>query len=95
LNEEETINGNTLKQKVDNMTVPELKAALTKFVSNYVYVANYSINDTTGVIQHDRLSHTIPSGWNNSVKRKYTFKGDTIIMDPISVNRRLKWIRQQ
>ena len=95
LNEEETINGNTLKQKVDSMTVPELKAALTEFASNYVYVANYTINDTTGVIQHDRLSHTIPSAWNTSVKRKFTFKGDTIILEPITVNRRLKWIRQQ
>jgi len=95
LNEEETINGNSLKQKVDSMTVPELKAALTEFASNYVYVANYTINDTTGVIQHDRLSHTIPSAWNTSVKRKFTFKGDTIILEPVTVNRRLKWIRQE
>ena len=95
LNEEETINEDSLKQKIDSMTVPELKAALTEFASNYVYVANYTINDTTGVIQHDRLSHTIPSAWNTSVKRKFTFKGDTIILEPITVNRRLIWIRQQ
>ena len=90
-----TLRGNTLKQKVDSMTIPELKAALTEFASNYVYVANYTIDDTTGVIQHDRLSHTIPSAWNTSVKRKFTFKGDTIILEPITVNRRLKWVRQQ
>ena len=95
LNEEETINEDSLKQKIDSMTVPELKAALTEFASNYVYVANYTINDSTGVIQHDRLSHTIPSAWNTSVKRKFTFKGDTIILEPITVNRRLIWIRQQ
>ena len=92
LNEEETINGKSLKQKIDSLSVPELRSALTEFASNYVYVANYSINDSN-IIQHDRLSHTIPSSWNTSVKRRFTFKGDTIILEPLTVNRRLKWIK--
>lgn len=95
LNEEATINGDSLKQKVDSMSMDDLKAAVTEFASNYVYVANYTINDSAGIIQHDRLSHTIPSAWNTTVQRRFTFKGDTIILEPLTVNRRLKWIRQQ
>ncbi|HYM94235.1 MAG TPA: lipocalin-like domain-containing protein [Chitinophagaceae bacterium] len=95
LNEEETINGNTLKQKIDSMTVPALKAALTEFASNYVYVADYTIGDSADIIQHNRLSHTIPSAWNTSVKRKFIFSGDTLILEPVNLNRRLKWIKQK
>jgi len=95
LNEENTINTDSVRQKVGNMSIDELKAAVIEFSSNYVYVGNYTINDSAGVIQHDRISHTIPSAWNTSVKRRFTFKGDTIILEPLTVNRRLKWIRQQ
>jgi hypothetical protein len=93
LNEEETIDKGRLSRKIDSMTVSDLKAAVTEFASNYVYMANYDIVDSN-IIQHNRLSHTIPSSWNTSVKRKFTFKGDTIILEPVKVNRRVKWIKQ-
>jgi hypothetical protein len=95
LNEENTINTDNVRQKVGSMSMDELKAAVIEFSSNYVYVGNYTINDSAGVIQHDRISHTIPSAWNTSVKRRFTFKGDTIILEPLTVNRRLKWIKQK
>ncbi len=94
LDEEATIDGNTLKKKIDSMSLPDLKAAVTEFASNYVYVANYSIVDSN-VIQHNRLSHAIPFSWNTTVKRRFTFKEDTLILEPVSVNRRLKWIKQK
>jgi hypothetical protein len=95
MKEEETINKDILKQKVDSMSQEQLRAALMEFASNYAYVANYSINDSESVITHNRLSHTIPSAWNTSVKRKYEFKGDTIFLQVLEVKRRLTWIRQK
>ena len=95
LSEENTINTDSVRQKVASMSMDELKAAVIEFSSNYVYVGNYTINDSAGFIQHDRISATIPSVWNTSVKRKFSFKGDTIILEPLNANRRLKWIRQQ
>ena len=95
LNEEETLDRATLKQKIDSMTLPDLRAAVTEFVSNYVYVANYSVSDSADVVTHRRLSHTIPSSWNTTVKRKFTFNGDTLVLEPVNINRRLKWVRQK
>jgi len=95
LNEEETLDRATLKQKIDSMTLPDLRAAVTEFVSNYVYVANYSVSDSARVVTHRRLSHTIPSSWNTTVKRTFTFTGDTLVLEPVNINRRLKWVRQK
>jgi hypothetical protein len=95
LSEEAAINNDSLKQKIDDMSATDLKAAVVEFSSNYVYVANYSISDSANVVTHYRLSHTNPSLWNTTVKRKFTFKGDTLILEPLNVNRRLKWIKQK
>ncbi len=61
LPENESLYPEKVKEKMDSMSVDELKAALGEFVSNYVYVANYSVSDSANIIMHDRLSHTIPS----------------------------------
>ena len=95
LTEEETINRDVVKKKIDSMSLMDLKAALVEFSSNYVYVANYSINDTTHIVQHNRLSHTIPSAWNTKVTRSFSFIGDTLVLQVIGGNRRLKWIKQK
>ena len=95
LNEENTINTDSVREKVGRMSLDELKAAVIEFSSNYVYVGNYTINDSASIIQHDRILCTIPSAWNTSVKRRFTFKGDTIILEPLTVNRMLKWVRQK
>jgi lipocalin-like protein len=95
LSEEASINEDSVRQKVNTMSMDDLKAAVTEFSSNYVYVGNYTIDENAGVVQHDRISGTIPSVWDTKVKRRFTFKGDTIILEPLNANRRLKWIRQQ
>ncbi|MGB3074568.1 MAG: lipocalin-like domain-containing protein [Chitinophagales bacterium] len=95
LTEEETINKKLLHQKIDSMPVAALKAAVEEFSSNYVYVANYTINDSAGIVEHHRLSHSIPSAWNTNVKRQFTFDGDTLILKVLDANRRLKWIKQK
>ncbi len=94
LSEAETINPKKVKEKLDSMSLPELKTALTEFVSNYVYVGNYTIDDSTNIIEHHRLSHSIPSAWNSTVKRTFFFNGDTLELQLLADKRRLKWIKQ-
>lgn len=94
LDEEASINVDSVNKYIDTMSANELKAAVREFVSNYVYVANYSIEDTADVIQHQRISGTIPSIWGTTKRRKFYFNGDTLILQILDGNRRLKWIRQ-
>jgi Lipocalin-like domain len=95
LTEGESINREKVKAKIDSMSVNQLKAALGEFVSNYVYAGNYSISDSANIIFHHRLSHTIPSAWNTSVKRRFVFNGDTLELYVDTDKRRLKWVKQQ
>ena len=95
LNEEQALDDKILKAKIDSMTVTELKAAVAEFSSNYVYVANYSIDDKADIITHQRLTSTIPAIWGTEVKRKFSFSGDTLILINPVVNRRLIWLRQK
>ncbi len=95
LNEEQALNETILKAKIDSMSLIELKAAVTEFSSNYVYFANYTLDDTTNIVTHKRLISTIPSIWGTEVKRKFSFSGDTLILINPVVNRRLTWLRQK
>jgi hypothetical protein len=94
LNEKESINRDRVKAKTDSMSVAELKAAVAEFSSSFVYVANYSVEDTAKVVQHHRISASIPSVWGTTVRRSFTFSGDTLILLVLNSNRRLKWIKQ-
>jgi hypothetical protein len=70
--------------------------AIEHLASNYIYFANYSINEEESIIEHNRVSHSNPELWNESVKRKYTFKGDTLTLEPLEASRagtRLRWIK--
>lgn len=93
LDEETSINSERVKEHTDSMSVDELKAAVREFVSNYVYFADYTIEDTADVIQHHRISSTIPAIWGTTVRRAFTFSGDTLILRILNGNRRLKWIK--
>ena len=95
LNEEQALDDKILNDKIDIMSTTELKAAVAEFSSNYVYVANYTIDDATDIITHQRLISTIPAIWGTEVKRKFSFSSDTLILINPVVNRRLIWIRQK
>ena len=95
LTEEQSINKKIVSDKIDSMTIAELKVALAEFASNYTYVTNYSVDDSANVVTHNRLISSIPSIWNTEVKRKFSFSGDSIILQPLTDNRRLIWIRQK
>jgi len=95
LNEEQALDDKMLKAKIDSMSATELKAAVAEFSSNYVYIANYTVDDNAGIITHHRLTSTIPAIWGTEVKRKFAVSGDTLILINPVVNRRLIWIRQK
>lgn len=95
LDEETSINSDEVDKKINSMTVDELKEAVKEFESSYVYFGNYSVDDTADVVTHHRITSSIPAIWGTTVKRKFSFRGDTIILEPLNANRRLKWIRQK
>ena len=95
LSESETLYPEKIKAKLDSMPVDELKAAVAEFVSNYVYVANYSLSNSENVVTHERLSHTIPSSWNTTVKRRFIFRRDTLELHNDADKRKLIWIKQK
>lgn len=70
--------------------------ALKHLTNSYVYFAKYTIDEKQNVVQHARISHSNPGMWNEVVKRRYTFSGDTLTLQPLeerSSNLRLKWIK--
>lgn len=94
LNEKQSINRERVKAKTDSMSMAELKAAVMQFSSSFVYVANYMVEDSVSVIQHNRISASIPSVWGTVVRRGFAISGDTLILSVLKSNRRLKWIKQ-
>ena len=94
LPEEESLRPERVNQKLDSMSTEELKAAVRAFSSSYVYVGNYTIEDTIEVVKHHRISTSIHSPLGSTVRRAFAFSGDTIILRVLNGNRRLKWIKQ-
>ena len=94
LPEEESLRDEKINQKLDSMSTDELKAAVRAFSSSYVYAGNYTIEDTADVVKHERLSSSIHSPLGSTVRRAFSFSGDTIILRVLNGNRRLKWIKQ-
>lgn len=71
--------------------------ALKHLTNSYVYFAKYTIDEKQQVVEHARISHSNPGLWNEIVKRRFTFSGDTLILQPLEEKEaglRLKWIRE-
>ncbi len=70
--------------------------ALQHLTGSYVYFAKYSIDTDKSIVQHARFSHSNPRDWDVVVQRRYTFSGDTLILQPVedqNANLRLKWVK--
>jgi len=70
--------------------------ALKHLTNSYVYFAKYTIDKEKGIVEHARISHSNPGMWNEIVQRKYTFIGDTLVLEPVEesiAGLRLKWIK--
>jgi len=71
--------------------------ALKHLTNSYVYFAKYTIDEKQNVVEHARISHSNPGMWNEVVKRRFTFSGDTLTLQPLekeTAGLRLKWIKQ-
>ena len=71
--------------------------ALKHLTKSYVYFAKYTIDENENVVEHARISHSNPGMWNEVVKRRFTFSGDTLILQPLeekNAGLRLKWIKE-
>lgn len=71
--------------------------ALKHLTGSYVYFAKYSIDEVNGIVEHARISHSNPGDWNKVVRRKFSFNGDTLVLQPAEqqlANLRLKWVRK-
>lgn len=95
LNEMEAIIPEKITARMDTMSLPSLKNSLATFSSDYVYVANYTIDDTADIVQHNRISASIPGNWNTSVRRAFQYSGDTLILSCLDRNLRLKWLKMK
>lgn len=95
LNEMDAIIPEKITARMDTMPLPSLKNSLATFSSDYVYVANYTIDDTADIVQHNRISASIPGNWNTSVRRAFSYSGDTLILSCLDRNLRLKWLKMK
>jgi len=95
LSEAESVQPALVNSHVDSMSAPELREALKHFAASYLYFANCSVEDSVDVVRHDRLSSSIPAIVGTSVRREFSFNGDTLTLRILNGNRRLKWLRME
>ncbi len=71
--------------------------ALKHLTKSYVYFAKYTVFEEDSIVEHARISHSNPGEWNDIVKRRFSFVGDTLILRPVEKQKsglRLKWLKQ-
>lgn len=72
--------------------------ALKHLTNSYTYFAKYTIDEKQNVVEHARISHSNPAEWNVPVRRKFTFSGDTLTLQPLEEETsglRLKWVKSE
>jgi hypothetical protein len=67
-------------KNIDSINIEDLKELVKFYQSNFVYFANYKINN--GTIEHERLSATNPKDWGSVLTRDFEFRKDTLILTP-------------
>ena len=83
-----------LERYIDSMPSEQLRPALKEFTSSFVYTANYSVDNDSGIVTHNRLSSSVPSVWGTQAKRRFAISGDTVILTFLDGTKRLKWLKQ-
>lgn len=71
--------------------------ALKYLTNSYVYLGKYRVDEQDSIVEHTRISHSNPGDWGKVVQRRFSFKGDTLILKPVeenNANLRLKWLRK-
>ncbi len=82
------------EKNIDSLNSDDLKELLKFYRSNFVYIANVEVTDST--VSHKRLSATEPINWGTTLIRDFDFRQDTLILtahETITGQRlRLRWI---
>ena len=81
-----------------NFTDTISEAALKHLTGSYVYIGNYKILPNENIVEHTRLSHSNPGEWGKVVQRRFSFQGDTLIVQPVedkNASLRLKWLKKE
>lgn len=76
-------------------TIPN--EALKHLTNSYVYFAKYTVDEDQNIVEHARISHSNPGMWNEVVRRRFAFSGDTLTLQPLeeeNAGLRLKWVRE-
>ena len=66
-----------LERYIDSMPSEQLRLALKEFTSSFVYTANYSVDNDSGIVTHNRLSSSVPSVWGTQAKRRFSIVCET------------------
>jgi hypothetical protein len=72
--------------------------ALKHLTNSYVYFAKYSVDTEQNIVEHARISHSNPGEWNQIVRRRFSFSGDTLTLQPLETEisgLRLKWVKNE
>ncbi|RFN57696.1 lipocalin-like domain-containing protein [Marixanthomonas ophiurae] len=80
-----------------NFTDTIAEAALKHLTGSYIYIGNYKILKGENIVEHKRLSHSNPGDWGKTVQRRFSFIGDTLIVQPVedkNASLRLKWLKK-
>ena len=81
--------------KLDSLSLEELKNLTKIYMSNYVYFANYKVEN--GAVYHSKLSATNPKDKGTVAIRDLEFIGDTLILKPKEkingLKLRLRWVK--
>lgn len=80
------------KGNLDSLTTNDLR----HLADNFVYFGKYKVLDSLKIIEHHIESVNFQNMWGKVAKRKYTFSGDTLVLNPLSDRYpkiRLKWVR--
>ena len=71
--------------------------ALKYITNNYNYFGTYTVDIDDQIINHNRISHSNPKDWHTSVKRRFEFNGDTLVIKPVekeNAKLRLKLLKE-
>ena len=68
------------KGTLDSLTKKDLR----HLANNFVYFGTYKVLENEKFIEHHIESYSNPNAWGKIAKRGYEFKGDTLILLPLS-----------
>ncbi|MCI4670619.1 MAG: lipocalin-like domain-containing protein [Bacteroidia bacterium] len=71
---------------------------LKHLAASYVYISDYEIDPVQQTVRHATISHSEPNDWGEIVNRRYSFTGDTLLLEPVEQDLgklRLKWTREK